>query len=316
MLDFSFYFKDVEELKIDRPIFLLGVQGGGLTLVSRMLRRNKSIVSVTGNYNYWYGADEMQNVLWPLLPPELTGIKHRFPSDKDFISPRGWLYACDKLIDDYRNSAEDVTSGIKTRFRKIIRWTISRHAIDRKKARFTDKSQVFTVKLAFLNKLLEGTGPKFILITRNPYALCWRSVNKKREAPELKKAVKKFCYKKALDLASQHWANSMKYALQDGERMNNFLTLKFEDILKNPKEKMKEICNFAELEFNPDMLPQKEHEIGLGRRKYNQDKWYPLRPKINKQYLEKINSKDIEIIDNVVGEIAKRLEYGKPNSRS
>src|SRR6056297_2994992 len=91
LLDFSHFYKDFDDIKIDKPIFLLGVQGGGLTLISRTIRRQKNIVSVTGNNNYWYGADEMQNVLWPILPSQFTGIKHKFPSNKNFITPRGWL---------------------------------------------------------------------------------------------------------------------------------------------------------------------------------------------------------------------------------
>ena len=52
-----------EEFSLNSPVFLLGTQGGGLTLVSRMLRRNREVVSVTGNNGYWSGADEMQAVL-------------------------------------------------------------------------------------------------------------------------------------------------------------------------------------------------------------------------------------------------------------
>jgi len=107
IFDLPCCFKNFRNIKINQPIFLLSIQGGGSTLISRILRRNKDIVSVTGNNYYWYGADEMQNVLWPLLPSQLSGIKHKFPSRKKFIKPRGWLYATDELIDDYRNTEKD-----------------------------------------------------------------------------------------------------------------------------------------------------------------------------------------------------------------
>jgi len=67
---------------IDRPIFLLGVQGGGLTLVARMLRRHPYAVSVTGNSTYWAGPDEMQNVMGPYLPGELTGVAPQLTVDE------------------------------------------------------------------------------------------------------------------------------------------------------------------------------------------------------------------------------------------
>lgn len=72
MLDLSRFYKNYKDKSINSPIFLLGVQGGGLSLVSRMLRRNDKVVSVTGDSNYWTGADEMQNVLGPILPAEFT----------------------------------------------------------------------------------------------------------------------------------------------------------------------------------------------------------------------------------------------------
>ena len=79
VFDISRYLKNFNDVTIDRPIFLLGTQGSGLTLISRMLRRNKSAVSVTGNYRYWAGADEMKSVLGPILPVELKAFEHIKP---------------------------------------------------------------------------------------------------------------------------------------------------------------------------------------------------------------------------------------------
>jgi hypothetical protein len=76
------------------------------------------IASVTGNYRYWSGADEMQNVYGPILPPQLTGIKHKAPKDELFGVPRGWLYATDRLLFQYRNTEKDVNTQIKECFIK------------------------------------------------------------------------------------------------------------------------------------------------------------------------------------------------------
>jgi hypothetical protein len=312
IFDLPCCFKNFRNIKINQPIFLLSIQGGGSTLISRILRRNKDIVSVTGNNYYWYGADEMQNVLWPLLPSQLSGIKHKFPSRKKFIKPRGWLYATDELIDDYRNTEKDATPILEKKLKKIIRWQIARHAINPKKARFTDKSQVFSVKVSFINKLLKEANPKFILITRNPYAVCYRSVNKKGEAPELKKAIEKFGYNKTLDLAAQHWKNSIKYAMLDGQRMKNFMIIRFEDFLKDPETNLKKICKFCNLDYDINMLPQKHHKISLGKRWTSEKKWYPLRKNLNQSYLSKIKKYEIDIIDKQCSKYAKKLNYHKP----
>ena len=65
------FFTQFKHINIDRPIFLLGNQGDGLTLIARMLRRHPDVVSITGNHTYWSGADEMQKVMMCRLPASL-----------------------------------------------------------------------------------------------------------------------------------------------------------------------------------------------------------------------------------------------------
>lgn len=62
---------------IQRPIFLLGSQSGGLTLLARILRRHASLVYCTGNSRYWAGSDEMQNVAFDgSLCPKICGSEN------------------------------------------------------------------------------------------------------------------------------------------------------------------------------------------------------------------------------------------------
>ena len=307
MLDLSRYLSDFDSISIDRPIFLLGTQGGGLTLISRMLRRNPQVVSVTGNHNYWSGADEMQNVLGPILPPELTGIKHKAPSDDVFSTPRGWLYGTERLIDKYRNDETDATPELREKLKKILRWTIARHSTGSNE-RFTDKSQLYTLKVSFLAKLLEGHEPHFLLVTRNPYAVCYRSAKGKARSMRLLKD--QFSLEERVEFAAQHWANSMKYALEDRSKVEKFKILQFEDLLKKPQRNLKDICSFSDLVYEEDMIPQAEHRIPFGSRFY--DRWYPLRPEVNQKYFEEMERKHVEIIDSWCGSYARKFGYCKP----
>lgn len=76
---------------IDRPIFILGTQGGGLTLISRILRRHPTVVSFRGNCHCWAGPDEMLFHLRQFLPPSLA-----LPGELD------WAYATDQLLPQHR----------------------------------------------------------------------------------------------------------------------------------------------------------------------------------------------------------------------
>ena len=308
MLDLSRHFRNFSQYKIEKPIFLLRTQGGGLTLLSRMLRRNSKVISVTGNYNYWAGADEMQNVLGPILPKSLTGIKHKASPDDVFDIPRGWLYATDRLIDKYRSNENDVTTDERNQFQKIIRWIISKYNPGVSgMSRLVDKSQIFTVKVSYIDAMLQGLNSLFVLITRNPYAVCFRSVD---EAKSLKKLEGRFSYDERLSFAAQHWANSMKFALMDSSKVENFLILKVEDLLSSPEKHLKILCNFLDLEYMKEMLPQKNDQFPLGT--IRKSRWYPIRKNINEQYLEKIDKNSVDIIVRECEQYADQFNYTNP----
>ena len=305
ILDPRTYIGQFEEITINKPVFLLGVQGGGLTLISRILRRHPAVVSVTGNSQYWAGADEMHTVFGPILPAELTGTRYKVPHAKHeiFPLPRSWTYACDELLPLYRKTANDCTAELKNKIQRFVRMILSKFSQNNIPSRFTDKSQVFTVRVSLLNEIFKENRPKFILILTNPYIQCYKAANGK--AADMKKLKNKLSFHKRLEICSQHWANSIQCALEDNNE--NMLIILFEDILKNPIKHIKSICDFVELDFDEDMLPQQHHKIPFGSR--FSDRWYPLEPNRNNKYLKSIKQKELRIIDNECRKIALQFGY-------
>ncbi len=301
MLDPRFFFNKFEEYKIDRPIFLLGNQGGGLTLLSRMIRRHENIVNCSGNKNYWTGADELHGVFGPALPFNLTGIAYKVPSHPIFRSPRGWSYAVDDSIDIYRKTEENFNVEEKRKLEHIIKYSMYRFG--NKNSRFIDKSQVNTVRMSYLYSLLKEYNPKFILLTRNPYAEVFRAAKGMTAYQEISSREEKLKY------AAQHWKNSANAVLED--KKNNpdidILIMKFEDLLSEPEKNLRKVCAHIELEYSDDMLPKAEHTIPFGTR--IRSRWYPLVPDINKKYIGKISNKDINIIQSICGDMAEKLGY-------
>jgi len=311
MLDPRSWFGKFEGVAIDRPIFLLGVQGGGLTLLSRMLRRHPQVVSVSGNHRYWSGADEMHTVLGPILPAELTGARYKvpWPDHPVFKPPRSWTYACDELLPYYRKTAKDATPELKQAFERVIRMCIARHAPDKTNARFVDKSQVYTVRVSLIRELLKGYKPKFVLVVNNPWAACYRAaLGKARDMERLKG---KLSFKERLEICAQHWANSIRCALED--RREDMLVVRFEDLLQEPEKTLRQICEHVELEFCEDMVPAPHHKIPFGSR--FRDRWYPLDPKRALHYIEEASPEELEIISARCSSLAKELDYRVPFSR-
>jgi len=295
----------VSDISINQPIFLLGVQGGGLTLISRMLRRHPQVVSVSGNYKYWSGADEMHTVLGPILPPELAGTRYKvpWPDHPLFKPPRSWTYACDELLPYYRKTARDATPELKRALERVLRMSIARHALDQKNARFVDKSQVYTVRVSLIRELLKEHKPKFVLVVNNPWAACYRAaLGKARDMERLKG---KLSFKERLEICAQHWANSIRCALEDREE--DMLVVRFEDLLQEPEKTLRQICEHTELDFRLDMLPAPGQRIPFGSR--FRDRWYPLDPKRALHYIEKATPDESAVISTRCGTLAKELGY-------
>lgn len=307
MLDPRSYFADYRRIPIDRPIFLLGLQTGGLTLVSRMLRRHPLVVSVSGNYKYWSGADEMQQVLGPILPAELTGLRYKVPRPDHpvFKPPRSWTYACDELLPYYRKTAKDASARLKRDLERVIRMCIARHAVDKTVARFVDKSQVYTVRVSLIAKLLEEYDPRFVLITLNPYVACFRAASGK--AADMKRLRAKLTFRERLEICAQHWANSMRCALED--KTESMLVVRFEDLLREPVSCLKQICTHVGIDFSVSLLPGPHDRIPLGTR--FPDRWYPLDPERITRSLPEGSPEEMEVVHQYCGYIARELGYRK-----
>ena len=223
MLNPKSYFGNYFDTVINSPIFLLGNQGDGLTLISRILRRHPSVISVTGNSQYWTGADEMANVYELILTPELSGIRFRAPKHQKLTPPRSWSYACNELIDRYRNTEKEANGYLKKKLKHVIALAISRYGKNIKNPRFIDKSQVYTVKMSFINKLLEDCNPFFIFITRNPYATIYRAALGK--AGDMKRYEKFLSFDERMRVCLEHWLNSIKCIEEDKGKVQNFMSM-------------------------------------------------------------------------------------------
>ena len=263
----------VDSIPIDRPIFILGTRGGGGTLVGRCLRRNRDVVTVSGNSENWTGADEMATIRnrQLRLPPVLWGSKHR--SDLD-IAPFGTdqPHAADQLLPLYRATAEDASPEVAARLARLIREHIAVYARDRRHARFLDKTHAFTLKIPLLATVLEASRPFFVLVIRNPYVVCPWMVERK---PTLFRAGTPD--EERLRLVAENWANSYATALLDARTIPNVFALRFEDFLASPERSVRALCESLGLDFDDSLIPRAGQRIPFATLPGDR-KWYPLYP--------------------------------------
>ena len=298
--------RDLDQATIDRPIFLLGTQGGGLTLLSRMLRRHSSVISAAGNHRYWTAADELQNVYGPVLPFELTGLRYKAPPHPTLSAPRSWTYAARDLYPLYRKRAEDASPKLRKALHRVIRFSALQHASDPQRCRFLDKSQSFCVRMGLLAKLLEGTNPRFVVVPRDPYVSVYRAAI--GGAGDMKRLLKLLSYEERIDICAEHYGNSMRAILEDARELKLDLhVLPFEQLLAAPECSLRAVCHHVALDYSEDMLPASHHRLPLGSRFL--DRWYPIRPEVNQRYEALLDKTSIDAVNRHCHDILEPLGY-------
>jgi hypothetical protein len=215
----------VDRIPLDRPIFFVGVQGAGETIVGRCLRRNAAVVSMSGNSGHWTGIDELGVVRNRMarLPRSLWGCKFRTDIEHPrFGTNHNSVYASDELLPLYRQTAEDADEADGERFRRLLREHLAVYARDPRRARFFDKTHTNTLKIPLLAAYLRGCEPFFVLVVRNPYSWCHRAVRRKRPTYRVEPT-----RDEELRLVAQHWANSYRIALEDARSTPNVTLVRF-----------------------------------------------------------------------------------------
>ncbi len=299
-------FRTLDAIPIDRPIFMLGVQGGGLTLIAHALQRHPDVVTMSGNHESWTALNELgvEPSRMRRLPPSLWGCKFRDDIEHPLFGDKhSNVYATESLLGHYRRTAADATPAERVALERLLREHIAVYARDPRTARFLDKTQTYTVSVSFLDELLRRHDPRFLLVVRDPYTMAYRSV--RRQPPSFSREVS---YHDQLRLAAEHWANSFRLALEDGERVEHFLVVRFEDFTHEPERLLRQICDFADLDFREDMLPQPHHRMPFNSWP-GENKWYPIR---DDPWRAQLSEHEIAIIDESCRGLAERFGYELP----
>ncbi len=305
----------LNDIPIDRPIFALGVQGAGLTLLTRMLHRSERVVTIGGGRTFWTGLNEMDKHCIRELPDALTMSSPGFqsPTFKDHRSRcgdphpvfglmRSWTYATDELVDEYRKTEADWTPAIESQTRQRIRESLRAYASDLEQARFVDMSQTFSLKLPLLDAMFPDA--KIVVQTRDPFVLCWREATHDNYQYWRKKPP----FERRLELAAQQWRNTYRTLSEDLEALEkDAVTIKFEDLIADPERELRRATTHVQLDYHDDMIPQAHHTLPLGSGETS--KWYPIRSDVNRKYEEKMTEEARSIVFRELDGIGERYGY-------
>lgn len=306
----------LDDIPINRPVFLLGVQGGGLTLLTRILHRHPCVVTIGGGRRYWVGNNEMDKqyirdlpealtlrspgFTSPVFKTHMTGAEERHPV---FGRERSWVYACNDLVDRYRQTGADYTPAKAEALQTAIRESLRAYAISPTKARFLDMSQTFILKIPLLQRIFPDA--RFVIQTRDPYATCYK------EATDLRYAWRQEASMgQKLQVFAENWVNSYRFAVQDLEDDPKALFIRYEDLTAAPEDAVRAVTDSIDLPLLPDMLPQLHHTLPWGSTESH--KWYPIRENVNDKHRAAVSDEHAQRIRAVVHPLAEKFGYAPP----
>lgn len=299
----------LKDVKIDRPLFLLGVQGGGLTILAKCFQRLQNTCFVHGNADSWDAADNEMHVCETSkkLPKEFSfHTNNFFPENMPTNFYRYWTYATDQSLPHFRiENPEQVSEASLNGFRDYVKAIIRAHAKDLNACRFIDKSQLYTINIPLVRAALKGSSPHFAVFGRNPYGSVPRTAKNYFLSPN--KHGFDISYDDALRLCAQHWNNSFATALADCAESNDNTIMRIEDFFEDPASFCRKICDFAQLPYNDSMVPSEgqKHTIyeQMARR------WYPIKKSSTEAALASLSEREICIVNEVCGDTMEKLGY-------
>ena len=306
----------LDEIEIDRPIFVLGVQGGGLTLLTRMIHRNEDVVTIGGGRAYWVGNNEMDKQYVRELPGDFTlrspkfqsptfkthmrGNEHEHPI---FGTERNWVYACDDLLDQYRKTEDDWTASKEAWFKDAIKESVRAYAPDPTDARFVDMSQTFSLKVPLLRKMFPDA--RFVIQLRDPYATSIKEAQDR--SYDWRRTVS---MERKLRIFSTHWRNTYTHAIEDTEDLEHRIIVRYEDLVRDPEKVLRRVLDTIDIDYDPDMIPRPHHKLPLGSSEHH--KWYPVWTGANEKYLDALDGAMASMIQTTVDDVAQRFGYQSP----
>lgn len=131
---------------------------------------------------------------------------------------------------------------------------------------------------------------------------------------------KVFTVKKGTDIAYRWMKVNMLVEESKNRAPQNYLTLKYEELVSNPAQNMEVVCRFLGLPFDENMV--QNHQSGMyskfnsnkkeGFLKVHQNVFNPINPALINEWKEKISPEELLNVESAVGKFAETMYGYKP----
>ncbi len=265
-MDFKKLFKSSYDKKnLIKPIFIFGPPRTGTTITYIIMCAHPDLAWFSVNdIHRWISKKNILKIKNTLYSKRLQGDfrlmlngpdkpesnTSRLPSDLQPIEGNSFW---NRIFNEWPK--QDIPNNSKQEIKKVISDTVKRQ----KKLRFLNKAPLHSTRLFVLKNIFPDA--KFINVIREPCATIASMLTRhEREGEFIDDSwpiINKVKYKK-LDLIQKHaWIYAevvdTTYEFQEKNSKKNFMTIIYEEIMKNPIDILPKILEFCELKL-PDSL--------------------------------------------------------------
>jgi hypothetical protein len=261
--------KILNDIKIDRPIFVIGFPRSGTTVISEVLSSHEKVGWISNYLNLKPNLPQLSLINriidLPSIGLYLRGKKKQGNSRISFLRkvlPHSveaygiWEKYCGpKFLFDYLLNRSATANEI-INMRRLVQNVLFYHGKSRFLAKYTGPSRIKYVNSIFPNSY-------FIHVIRDPRAVVssimdvnfWDR-NKGKEAPWWKNGLKdiyleewRLSNNSPLSLAVIQWKQIIEYAREEGSILGNdrYIEVKYENFVKSPQSTIDDLLNRIDL---------------------------------------------------------------------
>lgn len=268
---------------MSQAVVVLGVSRSGTTLLKQMLDRHPALAIPTESY----------------FLPQLWDRHGERPERDAFLADLERL----PRLRDWGVGAADVARHLPAGadFARSIQAVYRAYAEARGKSRFGDKTPSYMQRLDVLERAFPGALYVHLVRDGRDAALSFMAMTRK---PRLNLA-----RPRGLAAFAAQWRREVEAARRFGRTVagGRYLELRYEDLVADPEARLREVCDFLGLEFDPAML-EYHREAEAGTLRDHPRLAEPPTPGL-RRWREQMSPRDAECFEAIAGGLLDDFGY-------
>jgi hypothetical protein len=269
----------------DPPVIVLGVSRSGTTLLKEMLDRHSDLAIPSESY----------------FVPQLWD-RHGHRSDpEEIVEDLGRI----ARVREWGVTPQDVRARLSAdvSFNDVVDAVYRAYAEARGKHRYGDKTPAYMQHLALLDQVFQGA--QYVHIVRDGRDAGLSFVDMRRKP--------RFNLGRPRRLAefACAWRLEIEGAQRFGARLGptRYLELRYEDLVAEPEARLRDVCGFLGLEFEPGML-EYHRDVDPGRLQDHPRLAEPPQKDV-RRWREQMQPRDLELFEAIASRLLDLLGYDR-----